>query len=322
MMGSDPSLEIQRLSTGVLSVDWGIGGGFCRNRHSELFGPPSTGKTSLCYYAMAQTQRDGGRVGFINVEDKYDASWAARCGVDVDEMEIESQQVDGNQCIDIMEAWVRSGLYDMIVLDSIAALLPADDRTQSMSDGGGFNTGQAKMMSKAMRKLTAANQRTACVYINQVREDLGGSQFFKKDITSGGRAMGHYAALRINMVRTETMKRTRPVVNHLGKTENKEVPTGHRVLMRVQKEQTGGAFEGDTTTFVFDYELGGIDPIEDLIYLGLQYGLVIPGDSWRVQGYEDEKQKGRPAFKKWLRRNRAVAQDLEEMIINFGDEDE
>ncbi len=323
MLGSDPSLEIQRLSTGVLSVDWGLGGGFCRNRHSELYGPPSTGKTTLCYYAMAETQRQGGRVAFLDIERKFDAVYAAQCGVNVDDLEFEQQSLDGNRSIDILEAWVRSGLYDMTVLDSIAALLPKEDREQSMEDGGGFNTHQAKMMSKAMRKLTAANKQTACLYINQVREDIG-STFFKKDVTSGGRAMGHYAALRLALVKIDTLKKKKGIISHTGATESKEVAYGHRVLMRIVKEQTGGAYEGDTTTFVIDYELGCIDPIEDLIYLGLQYGLVQGSDSrWQVVGYEDEKSSTRNTFKSWLRKNRAVAQELEEMIINYdqdGDE--
>lgn len=323
MMGDDPSLEISRLSTGVLSVDWGIGGGFCRDRHSEIFGPPGTGKTTLTYYLIAETQRNGGRCAFYDVEDKYDAVWAAQCGVNIAELDMQYQNVDGNQVIDVMEMMLRSNLYDLIVLDSIAALLPKEDREQSMTDGGGYGMQQAKMMSKAMRKLTAANTKTACVYINQVREDVGGSAFFKKDVTSGGRAMGHYAALRINMVRSETIKKKKPVVQASGKTETKEVPVGHRVLMRVQKEQTGGAFEGDTTTFVIDYELECIDRIEDLIYLGLQYGLVQGSESrWQVVGYEDEKCATRLKFKAWLRSNRAVAQELEENIINYGDGDE
>lgn len=322
MMGDDPALEIKRLPSGVLSVDWGIGGGFCRDRHTEIYGPPSTGKTTLCYYAMAQTQRDGGKVGFINTEDKFDAVYAAQCGVNVAELEIESQSLDGNRSIDILETWVRSGMYDLTVLDSIAALLPKEDREQSMEDGGGFNTGQAKMMSKALRKLTAANSRTACLYINQVREDVG-STFFKRDVTSGGRAMGHYAAVRLALVKVDTLKKKKSLISHTGESENKDIPVGHRVLVRVIKEQTGGAFEGDTTTFVIDYELGQIDAIEDLIYLGLQYGMVQGSDSrWQVVGYEDEKCKTRNLFKAWLRKNRAVAQELEEMIINYGEGDE
>ena len=319
---SDPDLVIERLSTGIMSVDWGLGGGFARNRHTELFGPPSTGKTTLTYYAIAETQRNGGTAGFIDVEDKFDADWAQQCGVDIDALVLHFQE-DGNRVFDIMELWIKSGALDLIVLDSIAAILPKEEREASMEDGNGYGTYQARLMSKAMRKLTAGMKPhgPAIVYINQVREDVGGSAFFKKSVTSGGRAMGHYAAARLELVRIETVKKKKPVKDAKGAVTTKEVPVGHRVLVKVQKEQTGGAYEGDQTTFAFDYELGIIDPIEDLIYLGLQYELVkLSNGTWYVMGYEDERIKGRDAFKGWLRKNRAIAEELKDSIVNYGTE--
>lgn len=314
IVASDPSLAIAKIPTGVLSIDWLLGGGFARNRHTELYGNPNLGKTYLAYRAIASAQSQGLVCAFCDVENKFDPQFAASAGVQLDELELTHQQ-NGHRVMDLMIAWLGSGLYDLIVLDSIASLLPQQEQQVDMQTVS-FGTYQARLMSSALRQLTTVNKNTACLYINQVRENIGVT-FGKKSVTSGGRAMGHYAASRLEFVRTETLKKKIKQVGINGESSAVEVPSGHRVLVRVEKDQTGSARQGDTATFVFDYDLGGIDPVEDLMFLGLHMGLVHKsGTSWWVAGYEEEKQTSRSKFKSWLRRSRAVAQDLEEMVLD------
>jgi recombination protein RecA len=313
MRASDPSLIIERIPTGILSIDTTLSGGFARGRHVEIFGGYNVGKTYTTYRLIATTQAAGGRCAFIDVEGTFDPEFATNCGVDIEELDFH-QQEHGNRVIDFMETLLRSRLYDVIVLDSIAALLPKAELEADM-EAGSYGTAQAKLMSAALRRLTAANRRTVLVYINQTREAIG-SIFAKRSVTSGGRAMAFYAGTRLEMVRTENIKRKGQVLDpEKGEYAEKDVVKGHRVLVRVEKDKTGSAHQHATTSFVFDYDLGGIDPVEDLVYCGRVRGLVHKsGNSWWLNGYEDEKQPSRAKFKGWLRRNVAVAEELEELI--------
>ncbi len=185
---------------------------------------------------------------------------------------------------------------------------------------------QAKLMSKALRKLTAANSNTAMVFINQTREAVG-VMFGKKTLAPGGRAMSHYAGMRLELVRTEQLRRKGQTVDHkTGEIKDGNVVFGHRVLVRAEKDKTGGIVRpNDETTFVYDYEKGHHDHIEDLIYLGRVNGFIKSKkkgkvDQWWVEEYEDEAQIGRTRFKRWLRKNKAVAEELEEWIRSFVDE--
>lgn len=319
-MASDPSLRIERLPSGILSVDDMIGGGFARGRHAEIFGSANVGKNYLVYSLIAKTQEDGGRCFFADVENTFDPIFAKTVGVDIDNLGIH-EQLHGPRVIDVTETMLRSGLYDVMVIDSIATLLPMADYENDM-EAGSYGMEQAKLMSKALRKLTAANQRTVLVFLNQTRENIGVS-FGKKTITSGGRAMAFYAGLRLELVRTENLKKKGKIVDQkTGEIKDGEVVYGHRVLVRGEKDKTGGLVRPlDETTFVFNYEKGRHDSIEDLLYLGRKYGLIgmkkpsSGAATWWVDGYEDEKKVGRPAFKKWLRRNRAICEELEEQIM-------
>jgi recombination protein RecA len=218
-----------------------------------------------------------------------------------------------------METLLRAGLHDVIVLDSVSALIPQYEIDNDMN-AGSMGAEQAKMMSKALRKLTVANKKTVVVFINQTREMLNVT-FGKKTTTSGGRALPHYAGVRIEIVRTEQIKKKgQVVIDHKTARDTKgDVVLGFRALLRVEKDKTGGSQPSTETTFVFDYETGNIDPVEDLIYVGRLAGLVKKSgqdasEKWWVVDYEDEVQKGRPRFKKWLARNTAVAEELEEKI--------
>lgn len=323
-LASDPTLRITRLPSGILSMDIALGGGIARGRHTEVYGSYGVGKTYYTYRAIANTQAAGGLCAFIDAEGSFDPDFAAACGVDLEALAFH-RQTHGNRVVNFMETLTRSGIYDMIVLDSIAALLPKSEQESDMEESS-YGTAQAKLMSAALRRLTAANNTTALVYINQTREAIG-VVFGSKSITSGGKAMGFYAGTRIEMVRTENIKRkARHIDPSKGDETEKDVVKGHRVLVRIQKDKTGGAVQHSETSFVFDYDLGGIDPIEDLIYLGRRYGLVHKSGQkaatkWWVVEYEEEAQTGKVRFHRWLSRNAAVAEELRENILEAASAD-
>lgn len=315
LMGNDARLEVVRMPTGILSIDLLTQGGFARNRHHELYGSANVGKTYVTYRFIAETQRNGGKCAFFDVEKTYDPKFAAKAGVNIKELAYIPQNSHGNKLIDIMETYLRSGLYDVIVLDSIAALLPKGELEKDM-EAGSYGTEQAKMMSAALRRLTAANQTTCLVYINQTRESIG-TVFAAATRTSGGRAMGFYAGMRIELVRTESIKRAGTTVNmEKGDDVSTQVVKGHRVVVKIRKNKTGGAAPEEQTTFVFDYDKQGIDPLEDLIYCGRYLRWIHKkGDYWWLDGYEKESKKnGRARFKKWLKDNPEVAAQLQEEI--------
>lgn len=315
-MASDPSLEIIRLPSGILTVDALIGGGFPRNRHSELFGGASVGKSYLAQKIIATVQEMGGRGAWVDTEKTLDPQFAAACGIDLDELAYHEQE-HGPKCVNAMETWLRSELYDVIVCDSISALLPLYEFENELG-AGSMGMEQAKLMSAALRKLTAANKSTAMIWINQTRESVGALVFGKKTTTSGGRSMGHYAGVRLELVKIETLKKKGRKVNP--KTgvidENADVPYGHRVLVKGAKDKTGGLYRpDDETSFVFDYETSSHDPIEDLIYLGLVYDYIgRKGDDWWVEDYEKQKKNGRARFKRWLVDHPEVCEELEGWI--------
>lgn len=316
-MGSDPSLRITRLPSGILSVDTLLGGGLARGRHAEFYGDFGAGKSAVAWKVIAQCQKLGGLAAYVDGEHTFDPAWAKWQGAKLKKLDLHVQET-GETCIDYMQTLLMAGLHDVIVLDSIASLLPTSEREASAEDGT-YGTQQAKLMSKAMRKLTTVNKNTVLIFINQTREAIGIS-FGKKTITSGGRAMGFYAGLRLEFVRIETIKRTEKVIDlKSGVEKEAPVPKAHRVQLTATKDKTGGARTSDTTTFVYDYDLHTIDPIEDLIYVGRRAGVVSKsGDNWWVEGYEDERSNGRPKFKKWLRKNMLVQEDLAEMIRKSG----
>jgi len=313
---SDPEFRITRLPSGLLAVDDALGGGFPRGRHTEIYGDFHACKTCIALHLIAHTQRTiKGNCAYVDAERTFSGPWARHIGCKTKKLDIFSQKRSGNECFDFMELLLRSGVYDVIVLDSIASLLTEAERDASMKDGT-YGTEQAKMMSKALRKLTTANTgKTALVFINQTREAIG-IMFGDKTITSGGKAMGFYAGLRIQLSRSEKIKANAKQIDPKSGNEGvKEAAIGHRVSMTIRKDKTGGAKPESKSTFVFNYDLKDIDPIEDLIYVGRRHALVHKsGDHWWVEGYADERQNGRKKFKAWLTKNVAVQEDLTEMI--------
>jgi protein RecA len=316
---SDPELEIRRLPTGIFELDVMLDGGFARGRYTELFGSANVGKTAVTYRSMARTQEDGGNAAFVDAEGSFDPEFAESLGVDLERLAFHRQDT-AEGVVDFVEVLLRSRLYDEVVVDSIATLLPKSERDSSMGDAS-MGMEQAKLMSKALRKLTAANRDTALIFINQTRQAVGASAFAKQTTTSGGRAMGFYAGTRLELVRTENVKKIKRTINtSSGKEEKSSRAYGHRVLLRVDKEKTGATHTGDETTLVYDYDLGDFDPVEGLIYLGRVHDVLHisgagAGQKWWVDGYEDEKKSSRPALKKWLRSDELVQEELREMIL-------
>jgi recombination protein RecA len=317
--GNDPSLVIEHLPTGILALD-SVVGGFARGRHTEIFGGYGVGKTATTYRFIAHSQAHGLKCAFIDVESTFDPAFAAHLGVDLEMLVFPERGQNANVLVNIMETLLRSGEYDVIVLDSIAALLPKAEEESDM-ESGNFGTQQAKLMSQALRRLTAANRRTALVYINQTREAIG-VMFGKKTVTSGGRAMAFYAGTRLEMVRTESVKKKVRRINHKTSAETKEeVVWGHRVLVRVDKDKTGRTQQGAETTMVFSYDLNDFDPIEDLIYLGRLLNLIhVSGTKWYIDGQQEST--GRARFKRWLRENVEQQVNLEEAIRSVEKVDE
>lgn len=325
LLGSDPSLEIRRIPTGLLALDLALGGGFARDRHTELFGHPGVGKTSIVYRAIANAQRlfPDELCAFLDIEQTFDPRHAKALGVDLKRLVLHRQK-HGNRAIDFMELLTRTENFSIIAMDSIAALMPLAEMEADM-EAGSYGTAQAKLMSAALRRLTSANKHTALVYINQQRENIGGGMFAAKYVTSGGKAMSFYAGLRIECVKSESIKVKAKGVNTSSGVDNEsDQVVGHRLLLKMTKDKTGGIrYQGEQTTLVYDYRLdngksrtrGNFDPIEDLLYLGRLLGLINKsGSSWWIEGYEDEKQNGRPRMKRWLRAHPGIAGDLTEEI--------
>lgn len=325
MLGSDPSLVIRRIPTGILALDCMLGGGFARDRHAELYGPAGVGKTSVAYRLIANAQRLYPKelAAFLDIEETFDPRHAEALGVDLKRLVLHRQK-HGNRAIDFMELITRTENFSVIAMDSIAALLPLADLEADMENAS-YGTAQAKLMSLALRKLTTANKHTALVYINQQRENIGGGMFGKKFRTSGGRAMAFYAGVRLEFALIEKIKAKVSGINESSGADVKDRArvVGHRVLVRLEKDKTGGgAFQGDQTTMVYDYRInngkgktrGNFDPVEDLLYLGRTTGLIRKkGSTWWIDG-EDDKFNGRPAIKKYLRAHPAIAADLTEEI--------
>lgn len=318
MMGSDPSLRITRIPTGILALDVALKGGFARGRHIELFGTENIGKTTIAYCIAAQAQRLGGTAGMCDLEGTYDPEYAASLGVDIAHFPLHRQKKGhGERAFDIVETMVRRGL-DVIIIDTISALLPKAEY-ESALDEGSFGTDQARLMSKGLRKLTAANDQTVFVWLNQTRQIVGASMFAKQTTTSGGRAMGFYAATRIEMVRTETIKKPiKAIDSATGEKKERKKAVGHRALLRITKDKTGSVPPDTEVPLVYIYKTKNFDPIEDLIYLGRVSGLVHKSSNhWWVEEYEDEKQPSRGKFKRWLRRDPALQDELREAIMAY-----
>ncbi|MFH1169478.1 MAG: recombinase RecA [Chloroflexota bacterium] len=287
---------IGAIPSGSLALDLALGiGGIPRGRITEIFGPESSGKTTLAQHVIAQAQRQGGMVAYIDAEHALDPSYAARCGVNVNDLLI-SQPDTGEQALEITEALVRSGAIDVIVIDSVAALVP---RAEIEGDMGDPQMGlQARLMSQALRKLAAAIGRsgTAVIFINQLREKVG-IVFGNPEVTPGGRALKFYSSTRIELRRIETIKQGNEAI-------------GNRVRAKVVKNKVAPPFRTAEFDITFDH---GISWEGGLVDLGVETGLVKKAGAFFSYG-DIRLGQGRESAKQYLAQNPELAQEIEQRI--------
>jgi len=292
-LGQSETLSIPAIPTGSLAVDHAIGiGGFPRGRVVEVYGPESSGKTTLALSVVAQAQKIGGIAAFIDAEHALDAEYATKLGVDIDNLLV-SQPDHGEQALEIAEMLVRSNAVDVVVVDSVAALVPKAELEGEMGDS---HVGlQARLMSQALRKLTAivAKSKTCLVFINQIREKIG-VMFGSPETTTGGRALKFYSSVRIDIRRIASLKEG-------------DVVTGSRVKIKVVKNKTAAPFRQAE----FDLDYGeGISRTGELIDLGVEHKLVAKSGAWYSCG-DVRLGQGRENSKQFLRENPDLADEIE-----------
>jgi recombination protein RecA len=295
-LGSSERQQVEAISTGAIALDLALGvGGLPRGRITEIFGPESSGKTTLCQHVLAEAQKKGGTVAFIDVEHALDPTYARACGVNVDELLV-SQPDTGEQALEITETLIRSGGVDCVVLDSVAALVPRAEIEGEMGDS--FMGIQARLMSQALRKLTGAVSRsnTALVFTNQLREKIG-VMFGNPETTPGGRALKFYASVRLDIRRIETLKSGTDSI-------------GSRVRVKVVKNKVAAPFR----MAEFDVMYGeGISKEGGLLDVGVASDVVSKTGAWFTYG-DVRLGQGREQAKDFLRQNRDVTQQLETEI--------
>jgi len=286
----------EAIPSGSLALDLALGiGGIPRGRITEIFGPESSGKTTLAQHIIAEAQRKGGIVAYIDAEHALDPDYAAKCGVNVDDLLI-SQPDTGEQSLEITEALVRSGAVDVIVIDSVAALVP---RAEIEGEMGDSHVGlQARLMSQALRKLAAAIGRsgTSVIFINQLREKVG-IIFGNPEVTPGGRALKFYSSVRIDLRRVETIKQGNEAI-------------GSRVRARVVKNKVAPPFHTAEFDIMFDH---GISKEGNLIDLGVEREIVKKAGAFFSYG-DIRLGQGRESAKQYLAQNPELAQEIEQRI--------
>ena len=299
-MGENSGIVVEAIPTGSLSLDLALGiGGVPRGRIIEIYGPESSGKTTVALHSVAEAQKLGGTAAFIDAEHALDPVYAKALGVDIDSLLV-SQPDTGEQGLDIAEALVRSGAVDIVVIDSVAALTPRAEIEGEMGDS--FVGLHARMMSQAMRKLAGSIAKSQCVaiFINQLREKVG-VMYGNPEVTTGGRALKFYSSVRIDVRRIEALKNGSEII-------------GNRTRAKVVKNKMAPPFREAE----FDIMYGeGISLIGELIDLGVKLGLVQKSGSWYSMG-ETRIGQGRDAAKQYLKNNPEIADNLEaEIRRNF-----
>ena len=295
-LGSSERQAVDIIPTGSIALDLALGvGGIPRGRMTGIFGPESSGKTTLCQHILAEAQRRGGVVAFIDVEHALDPGYARSCGVNVDELLV-SQPDTGEDALQITETLIRSGGVDCVVLDSVAALVPKAEIEGEMGDS--FVGIQARLMSQALRKLAGVVNRsnTALVFTNQLREKIG-VMFGNPEVTPGGRALKFYATVRLDIRRIETIK---------AGTES----VGNRVRVKVVKNKVAPPFR----VAEFDIMFGeGISREGGLLDVGVAMSIVAKTGAWFTFG-ETRLGQGREAAKEFLKANPDVSAEIEKQI--------
>ncbi|MBS1644492.1 MAG: recombinase RecA [Bacteroidetes bacterium] len=296
MLGEKGNTATEVISTGSLGLDVALGvGGFPRGRVIEIFGPESSGKTTIAIHTIAEAQKQGGICAIIDAEHAFDAAYARKLGVDVDNLLI-SQPDYGEQALEIADRLISSGAVDVVVVDSVAALVPKGELEGEMGDSKmGLH---ARLMSQAMRKLTATISRTGtvCIFINQLREKIG-VMFGNPETTTGGNALKFYASVRLDIRRVSQIK-------------DGDVATGNRTRVKVVKNKVAPPFRQVEFDIVFGE---GISKMGEVIDMGVELGILNKSGSWFSYG-DTKIGQGKEAVKSFLNDNPEVADEVESKI--------
>ena len=297
-MGEDDArMEVAAISTGAINLDAAIGiGGIPRGRVTEVYGPEASGKTTLCLHIIANAQREGGVAAFVDAEHALDIEYARKLGVDVDNLLV-SQPDTGEQALEITEVLIRSGAIDVVVIDSVAALVP---RAEIEGEMGDSHVGlQARLMSQAMRKITGAvnRSRTSVVFTNQIREKIG-VMFGNPETTTGGRALKFYCSLRMDIRRIGAIKDGNELV-------------GNRTRVKVVKNKMAPPFRQAEFDIMYNE---GISHEGLLVDLGDELGIIDKAGAWYSYG-ETRLGQGRENAKAFLTENEDVAEEIEDKVL-------
>jgi len=295
-LGDSKVVDVETISTGSITLDAALGiGGLPTGRVVEIYGPESSGKTTLTLHAIAEAQKKGGIAAFIDAEHAFDKTYAKKLGVNVEELLI-AQPDDGEQALDIAEHLIRSGAIDICVIDSVAALVP---RSELEGDMGDSKMGlQARLMSQAMRKLTGAINKTGCccIFINQLRDKIG-VMFGNPETTTGGNALKFYSSVRLD-------------IRRIGAIKDKEDILGNRTRVKVVKNKMAPPFRKAE----FDIMYGeGISKLGEIIDLGVDLDILNKSGSWYSYG-DTKLGQGRESVKELLRDNPELAEEIEAKI--------
>ncbi|XID95054.1 recombinase RecA [Paenibacillaceae bacterium WGS1546] len=295
-LGESAQRAVETVSSGVLALDIALGiGGYPRGRIIEVYGPESSGKTTVSLHAIAEVQRSGGTAAFIDAEHALDPIYAKKLGVNIDELLL-SQPDTGEQALEIAEALVRSGAVDIIVVDSVAALVPKAEIEGDMGDS--FVGLQARLMSQAMRKLSGAISKSKClaIFINQLREKVG-VMFGNPEVTPGGRALKFYASVRLDVRRVEAIKQGNDVV-------------GNRTKIKVVKNKVAPPFKQAEVDIMYGE---GISKVGSIVDIGTEQDIIQKSGAWF--SYNNERLgQGRENAKQYLKDNPDISDKIEKQI--------
>ncbi len=292
-LNGGPIAKVESISTGSISLDAALGiGGIPRGRVTEIFGPESSGKTTICLHVIAEAQKNGGVAAFIDAEHALDIGYAKKLGVDVNNLLL-SQPEFGEQALEIVETLVRSGALDIIVIDSVAALTP---RAEIEGEMGDPTMGvQARLMSQALRKLTSAisKSKTSVMFTNQLRQKIG-VMFGNPETTTGGNALKFYASVRLDVRRIEALKDGQQVI-------------GNRTRVKVVKNKVAPPFKEAQFDILYNE---GISRLGDLVDSAVEQNIIVKSGSWF--SYKDERiGQGRDAVKQFLQGNQTIAKEID-----------
>lgn len=294
-LGEAKKVDVELLPSGALSLDLALGGGYPKGRIIEIYGPESSGKTTLTLHAIAEIQRQGGTAAFIDAEHALDPSYAKKLGVDTENLLV-SQPDNGEQALEIAETLVRSNAVDLIVVDSVAALVPQAEIDGEMGDS---HMGlQARLMSQALRKLTGIinKSKATVIFINQIRMKIG-VMFGNPETTTGGNALKFYASVRMDIRRT-------------GQIKDGDVILGNRTKVKIVKNKIAPPFRIAEFDIMYNE---GISRTGDVLDLAVQYGVVGKSGAWF--DYNDAKiGQGREATKKYLKENQEVLSEIDKKV--------